>query len=55
VVPTASAPRISAPVGEIDLSPGTRTRPLSGALRRAVSGEGFEVDICCENPIRRGS
>ena len=42
--PTASAPRIRARC-EIDLSPGTRTRPSSGAPRRAVSGEGDEVDI----------
>ena len=39
VAPTASAPRISARC-EIDLSPGTRTRPLSGPSRRAVSGAG---------------
>ena len=48
VVPTASAPRISARC-EIDLSPGTRTRPWSGAPRRAVSGEvGDGVDISVE-------
>ena len=39
VSPTASRPRISARC-EIDLSPGTRTRPVRPALRRAVSGVG---------------
>ena len=37
VSPTVSAPRIRARC-EIDLSPGTRTRPRSGPCRRAVSG-----------------
>ena len=36
VSPTASAPKISARC-EIDLSPGTRTRPLSGPARRAAA------------------
>ena len=39
VSPTASAPKIKARC-EIDLSPGTRTRPASGRERRAVSGDG---------------
>ena len=39
VWPTASAPRISARC-EIDLSPGTRTLPLSGPLARDSRGEG---------------
>jgi hypothetical protein len=39
VSPTASAPSSSARI-EIDLSPGTRTRPANGPLRRAVSGAG---------------
>ena len=38
VSPTASAPRIRER-SEIDLSPGTRTRPFSAPERRAVSGE----------------
>src|SRR5262249_28472961 len=43
VSPTASAPKIRARF-EIDLSPGTRTRPLSAPARRAVSGAGVACD-----------
>src|SRR5258708_26074833 len=38
VSPTVSAPKISARC-EIDLSPGTRARPLRAPARRAVSGD----------------
>ena len=37
VSPTVSAPRMSARC-EIDLSPGTRTRPFRPGERRAASG-----------------
>src|SRR5215475_11126747 len=39
VSPTVSAPKISARC-EIDLSPGTRARPLRAPARRAESGDG---------------
>ena len=40
VSPTVRAPRMSARC-EIDLSPGTRTRPLRAGERRAESGVTF--------------
>jgi hypothetical protein len=42
VVPVASAPKMSARC-EIDLSPGTRRRPRSGAARSADKGFVLEV------------
>ena len=61
VVPVASAPKISARC-EIDLSPGTRSRPRSGGARIADIGFAFEAfkksqsraAPRAESPVRQG-
>src|SRR5262249_20825507 len=54
VAPTVSAPKISARI-DIDLSPGTRTRPVSRSVRRAVSGTALACIAVLPRRARHGA